>query len=199
MKRREFVGLAGAAVGAGLIAARPVAAAARVPTPSQAEGPFYPVEPIPLRSDLVRRVPDRIADGTLLELSGQVLDLDGRPLAGARVEIWQCDNTGHYRHPRDSAPERLDPGFDGYGAQLTDRQGAYRFLTIMPVPYTGRPPHIHAKVHHPGGVLITQIYLKGQEAERGFLSLLMGGDRSRLVIDPQPAGKGRAARFSFVV
>ena len=37
-------------------------------------------------------------------------------------------------------------GFQGFGHDVTDAEGAYSFRTIKPVPYSGRTPHIHVKV-----------------------------------------------------
>ena len=54
-----------------------------------------------------------------------------------------------YLLPKDSAPGRRDPDFQGYGQARTDAAGAYKFRTIRPVPYESRPPHIHFQVTHP--------------------------------------------------
>ena len=125
--------------------------------PADSQGPFYPVAPIPLRSDLVL---DHQALGkeTVL-LHGQVLSRQGKAIVGAKVEIWQCDIFGRYDHPAQSQHAQFDPRFAGFGAQLTDDAGAYRFTTLKPVPYSGRPPHIHAKIwHDEKELLTTQLY-----------------------------------------
>jgi protocatechuate 3,4-dioxygenase beta subunit len=99
------------------------------------------------------------AGGEIVRLRGRVLDRQGSPVAGARVEIWQCDVNGRYLHRRDRGGER-DPAFQGFGAHLTGADGVYRFRTIKPVPYTGRTPHIHVKVRVDGRErLTTQFYL----------------------------------------
>ena len=47
--------------------------------------------------------------------------------------------------------------------------GHFRFLTIVPVPYSGRPPHIHVKVKDDGEErLTTQLYLQGQRGHSGL-------------------------------
>ncbi len=71
------------------------ALAALAPTPGAGEGPFYPVRmPTDDDADLVRvDGAVREAGGNILHLAGRVLDADARPIAGARVEIWQCDAT----------------------------------------------------------------------------------------------------------
>ena len=143
----------------------PLAAAQRALTPSQMLGPFYPVTP-PLHQDSdLTQVEGRSARaaGQIADLSGRVLDPDGRPLAGLRVEIWQCDANGRYRHPRDRANVEEDANFQGFGHTVTDAEGRYRFRTIRPVPYPGRTPHIHAAVFQEGArPFVTQIYVAGE-------------------------------------
>src|SRR5690606_29010493 len=59
------------------------------PTPSQTEGPFYPLElPADSDADLLRNGAARYAQGRPCWLQGTVLDLEGRALQGAVVEIW---------------------------------------------------------------------------------------------------------------
>ncbi|MDH3713687.1 MAG: protocatechuate 3,4-dioxygenase [Gammaproteobacteria bacterium] len=172
--------------------------AALQPTPSQGEGPFYPVQPIPLDNDLVHHAGGTAA-GEHLELSGIVRDTAGKPLADALIEIWQCDAAGYYRHPRASS-DRVDRHFAGFGAMRTSATGAYHFSTLMPVPYTGRPPHIHVKIHGANREYLTsQIYLQGKTKEGGVFGLF-SGDRGNLTIDPvSSSGNVKQARFDFVI
>ena len=90
LTRRHLVLSATAVAGLHVL---PVGAASLVPTPPQTTGPFYPLElPLDSDNDLVQIAgrPERAA-GTILHLGGRVLDPDGRPVRGARLEIWQCD------------------------------------------------------------------------------------------------------------
>ncbi|NLF54043.1 MAG: intradiol ring-cleavage dioxygenase [Thauera phenolivorans] len=159
LRRRVVLG------GSALILSSPLAAALRALTPSQTVGPFYPVTP-PLHRDNDLTLVDGSkvrAAGQISDLTGRVLDIDGRPLAGLRVEIWQCDANGRYRHPRDRSGLEEDPNFQGFGHTITDADGRYRFRTIRPVPYPGRTPHIHAAVFQEGGRrFVTQIYVAGE-------------------------------------
>lgn len=164
--------------------------AALQPTPRQTEGPFYPVE-LPLDSDNdLLRVGDAsaLAEGTPLHLFGQVLAPDGSPVAGARVEIWQCDAAGVYRHPR--APQGgLYANFQGFGQTLTDEVGRYRFRTIRPAAYPGRTPHIHVKVIAPDGeTLTTQMYVAGEPLnERDGLYRRLGEAAALVTVALEPA------------
>lgn len=154
----------------------------RIATPQQTPGPFYP-DRLPLDSDndLVR-VAGRTGEaaGEILGLEGQVLAVDGRPVRGARIEIWQVDGHGRYLAERERGP---DPDFQGYGATASDGEGRYRFRTLKPVPYTGRTPHIHVRVHHPDGrVLTTQMYLSGEPGNaRDFLYRRLGAEEQAAV------------------
>lgn len=163
--RRQVLARSGAAalVGAPALAwmARPRAAGAR-PTPRQAEGPFYPVEmPADSDADLLRNGARVYRRGVEAWLEGRVTDTAGMPVAGALVEIWQCDHNGHYHHPGDGG--RADPAFQGFGRSPVQADGAYRFHVLRPVRYSGRTPHIHVKVRlGERELLTTQLYVEGE-------------------------------------
>ncbi len=173
--------------------------AALLATPAQTRGPFYP-QTLPLDSDndLVRvQGRSAYAKGEITDLSGRVLDPGGRAVAGARVEIWQCDAFGRYHHPWDRRNVPLDENFQGYGRFTTSAEGAYRFRTIKPVPYPGRAPHIHFAVTAPGAdPFITQMYVAGApENERDFLLNRVGDPqaKARLIVAFTPAADDSAA------
>lgn len=154
----------------GIAAAAPVLAGE--PTPTQIEGPFYPVHDADdLDLDLTRiNGRSGAARGETILVNGRVLDPDGRPLANATVDVWQANHFGRYDHPEDRNPAPLDPNFQGWGIVRTDAEGRYRFRTIMPGAYAiqagadapVRCRHIHFKVSHDGHVpLTTQMYFDG--------------------------------------
>lgn len=133
-------------------------------TPSDAEGPFYPVNiPSDSDNDLLRVVGmNEVSPGQPAYVHGTIVDRRGTPVDGARVEIWQCDEGGVYHHPGDGG--QPDRRFQGFGAMVTDRAGAYHFRTLRPVPYAGRTPHIHFRVSMPGfDRLTTQLYVAEEE------------------------------------
>ena len=101
--------------------------------------------------------------GTPALVRGRVLDQDGRPIAGAELDIWQNGDNGLYAVQDHEAPE----------AHLRGRfysrdDGSYAFVGVRPVPYTiphdgpvgamleatrrhpWRPAHIHMIVTAPG-------------------------------------------------
>ena len=192
----------------GLAAANGAGARLLVATPQQTPGPFYPAKlPLDADNDLVR-VTGRAsrAMGEVIHVFGRVLDPDGRPVQGARVEIWQCDASGRYHHPRDRGG-RADPNFQGFGAMEPAADGAFRFRTIKPVPYPGRAPHIHFAVRAPGMPrFTTQMYVKGHplNARDGILNSVRDPKaRASLVVDLQPAPEleegSLAAKFDIVL
>jgi len=158
-RRRHLILAAG-----GLLAAASSPAISALLTPRQPAGPFYPDEP-PLDddNDLIHVAgEDTVALGKATNLQGRLLDNNGRPVRDTRIEIWQCDANGRYRHSRDPGRQPVDPGFQGFGHTLTDAEGRYRFLTIRPVPYPGRTPHIHVAVFPTGErPFVTQLYVAG--------------------------------------
>jgi len=153
-----------AGVGASLLPFRSGQAAGLIATPQQTEGPFYPTSfPVDMDNDLVQvRGQQAQAMGTVLHLEGRLLDLNGKPVDGALVEIWQCDAQGLYDHPRQPGRERRDSAFQGYGCMLVKADGHYSFRTLKPVAYAGRSPHIHFKVATATGRSLTsQFYIAG--------------------------------------
>ncbi len=142
-------------------------------TPRTIEGPLY-VAGAPL-SKYEARLDDGLDPGVPLFMQGQVRDTDGKPLAGAIVDVWQANTGGTYSY------------FDGTQSEFnlrrrieTDAQGNYRFRSIVPSGYgcppTGptqqlldqlgrhgqRPAHIHFFISAPGHRhLTTQINLSG--------------------------------------
>ncbi|HEX2555664.1 MAG TPA: protocatechuate 3,4-dioxygenase [Microvirga sp.] len=191
--RRRFV-VTGVAAATGLVLpGRLGAQTARVPTPRQTLGPYYPDRfPADMDADLVRlRGSEAQAVGTVTHVAGRVLGLDGQPVAGARVEIWQCDANGRYIHSRDGGPRPRDAAFQGYGRVVSGSDGAYGFRTIRPVAYPGRTPHIHFAVTAPGReTLVTQMYVAGEplnERDGLYASLRDPRQRAAVTVRLEPA------------
>jgi protocatechuate 3,4-dioxygenase beta subunit len=111
-----------------------------------------------------------------------------RAVGGAAVELWQCDVHGRYHHAGDDGVPR-DDNFQGYGVATTDAEGRYAFTTIRPVPYGGRPPHLHIRVRADGTTaLTTQIYIAGDAlAGDSILSGASGDTIRRLTMALAPA------------
>jgi protocatechuate 3,4-dioxygenase beta subunit len=114
-------------------------------TPERTEGPFYPDRlPLDVDNDLI--------------IINDSITSTGSPVKDVTVEIWQCDANEVYLNTRDSnqKKDQQDKNFQGFGRFTTASTGEYRFRTIKPVPYPGRPaPHIHFKVKKGDRELLT--------------------------------------------
>ena len=134
-------------------------------TESTVQGPFY-VPGSPQRA-YGERI-DEMPAGEPLWVHGSVRSLDGRPLPGAELDIWQNGDNELYAVQDPEAPE------DHLRGRFSARDdGTYGFVTVRPSPYpipydgpvghmlsaTGRhpwrPAHIHVIVRAPGHKSLT--------------------------------------------
>jgi catechol 1,2-dioxygenase len=175
------------------------------------EGPYYaPGSPrLPAEATLPMRADEA---GTPLLFQGQVRSVDGTPLSGAEVEIWQADDDGFYSQFAPNLPE-----WNLRGTVVADDQGTFKIHTIEPAPYqiptdgscgkliaaagwhAWRPAHLHLKVSAPGHQLITtQLYFKGGEHVGDDIASAV---KPELILDPGPAsdGNGHEVTYDFVL
>jgi protocatechuate 3,4-dioxygenase beta subunit len=101
---------------------------------------------------------------------GQVRGMpDCAPLGGALVEVWQADERGDYTQVGAARPD--DPACLLRASIVADGEGRYRFATVAPGEYPGRPRHIHYRVSRKGyATLVTQLYFA---RERGVADPLV--------------------------
>lgn len=144
-------------------------------TPRTIEGPLY-VAGAPL-SKAYSRLDDGQDSGTVLFMQGQVLNTDGKPLAGAIVDVWHANTGGTYSYFDTSQSE-----FNLRRRIETDADGHYQFRSIVPSGYGcppdgptqqlldklgrhgQRPAHVHFFISAPGHRhLTTQINLAGEK------------------------------------
>src|SRR5262249_54010074 len=140
-------------------------------TPSAVLGPFY-VDTTPdalLGADISAG-----AHGTPLWTDVQVTDVDGTPVTGATVDVWQSNEDGFYDVQLPDSGPALRARF------VSDADGAVRFWSILPSEYpipddgpvgqllaaTGRhpyrAPHLHFLITAAGyRPLITQLFVAG--------------------------------------
>jgi hydroxyquinol 1,2-dioxygenase len=123
-------------------------------TESTVQGPFY-VPGSPLR-EYGANIAEESDAGVPALVRGRVLDLQGRPIAGAEVDVWQNGDDQLYAVQRHDAPEE-----HLRGRFITREDGGYAFLAVRPTPYpipydgpvgrmlelTGRHPWRPAHVH----------------------------------------------------
>jgi catechol 1,2-dioxygenase len=177
-------------------------------TKGSIEGPYYLPGQVKLSATCT--LPQRDDEqGTPLQFSGQVRDLEGNPLPGAEVDIWQADADGYYSG---FAPHLPDGNLRGVVA--TDDEGRFAISTVQPAPYqiptdgpTGklieaagwhpwRPAHLHIMVRADGHrTITTQLYFAGGE---WLDSDAAEATKPELVIDPQDDGAGtHRATYDF--
>lgn len=173
-------------------------------TPQLTEGPFYPFNSSNSLPALTERDADltklkngkAAAAGKTLLLSGILRDLEGKPLAGATVEIWQTDDGGVYYHSGNRASDR-DQSFQFFGECVTDAEGKYAFRTVLPGLYTGRIRHIHFKVKRGGAeVLTSQFIFEDQRSEfgrDGVTARLKGDALETIVLAPKSGADANGA------
>lgn len=163
-------------------------------------GPFHlPDAPVLQAPFELPRRPDEPGNPTLV--SGRVTDLDGRPLAGANLDIWQADADGRYAGFMPGPP-------DGNlrGQVRAGDDGAYEFRTMIPGPYTipldgptgkmtaaagwspWRPAHVHLIVSADGyEPLVTQLFIDSSDHLHNDVASAV---KDSLIVHPEPSGDG---------
>ena len=130
-------------------------------TQSTVLGPFH-VPDAPLRAMGESITLD--ARGEACRYSGRVLDLQGRPIAGAMLDVWSDNAEGFY----DVQQPGVQPQWNNRGRFVTGADGTYAYVGIKPVSYPipddgpvgqmlehlgrhpYRPAHMHCIVTAPG-------------------------------------------------
>ena len=193
--------------------------------PAQTEGPYF-VDAKLNRSDIRSDPSTKTAvEGVPLALTLKVFQLSGAaacaPLAGAIVDLWQCDALGEYS---DIADRKI--GFDTRGErflrgfQTTDADGLVRFTTIYPGWYPGRTVHVHFKVRtEPGAArareFTSQLYFddaltdkvhaaapystKGQRRTRNANDGIYRNGGAQLMVKIMPDGTGYQGAFELAL
>jgi protocatechuate 3,4-dioxygenase beta subunit len=137
-----------------------------VPTAEMTLGPFFPREFAAGANDLAAG-----AQGEPIEITGRVVQADGRGLDNLVLEIWQADSRGRF----DSAD------FLGWGRAATDAHGVYRFRTIKPGAFDDRAPHINFLLLYSGLMRQLQTVMFFSAAADPVLDAVPADVRHRLV------------------
>ncbi|MCJ8507117.1 intradiol ring-cleavage dioxygenase [Rhizobium lemnae] len=133
--------------------------------------------------------------GEICLYTGRVLDLHGKPLENAVVDVWSDNEDGFY----DVQQPDLQPAFNNRGRFRTGPDGTYAFRGIKPVSYPipddgpvgrmlaalgrhpWRPAHMHFMVTAAGHCrLITHIFVAG---DRYLASDAVFGVKESLIVD----------------
>ncbi|RSM37497.1 catechol 1,2-dioxygenase [Amycolatopsis balhimycina DSM 5908] len=217
-KREEFI-LASDVLGLSMLVVQMNHAFDAKATPATVLGPFH-IEGSP-EKDFGGDMSDGLP-GTPLYVTGSVRGLDGAPVAGAILDVWQADEDGAYESQiADIDEARLRAKY------ATRPDGSYCLRTIAPkgysIPMDGpvgeliggtdishfRPAHVHFLVNAAGyEPLITHLF---QEGAQYLDSDVVFGTKQELVVafeprDPGPTPDGGQsaepwleARYDFVL
>ena len=105
---------------------------------------------ITLNNNLLDYKKNKSPIGQKIIVYGTVFNTKGMPLPEIFIEIWQANASGKYRDKNDKHNAPLDPNFFGGGSTITNKDGYYKFYTIIPGAYPWknhknewRPKHIH--------------------------------------------------------
>jgi hydroxyquinol 1,2-dioxygenase len=195
-KREEFI-LASDVLGLSMLVVQMNHRLDEGATPATVLGPFHiPGSPqLDFGGDMSDGVP-----GTPLYIHGTVRDLDGNPVPGAVLDVWQADPEGAYEAQLDVDEARLR-------ALYTAREdGGYCVRTVAPKGYTipldgpvgdligrtaiseYRPAHVHFLLDAPGyRRLITHLFQEGAD----YLdSDVVFGTKEQLVVAFEPREPG---------
>ena len=178
-------------------------------TPDQILGPYFPTGHVPApQVDLtsVKGVGGR-AQGEIIEVTGRVLNLNGEPVRGIPITVWQANSFGRYAHDNDPNPAPLDSNFGGCVGIRSDDDGGYRIKTVKPGAYPAgpdwiRPHHIHFEVHGRFERLITQMYFPDEPLNASDRALNAALRPDLLIAKPVPSKDGsryRVLNFDIIL
>lgn len=190
-KRRDFLVSAAAAI-AGVTVPKPSFGQQTSPhTRFLTLGPFYPqVKPLDQDADMtVIKGGNGRAEGQIIHVAGLVINVDGKPLPGTEIDVWQADTNGRYFHASDPNPAKRDDSFQGFCRLRTDPEGRYRFKSVMPAPYPAvfvpglRTPHIHFEIRGKTDRVVTQMFFPGEKLnEQDSILRTIGDDAGKATV-----------------
>jgi len=178
------------------------------PTQANNLGPFYRAgAPRMKNGDSLLRSP---TPGAALTFKGWVKDRNGKPVAGAEVDVWHSSTVGLYENQDPSQAE-----MNLRGLFVTDGDGSFGFTSVKPAGYpvptdgpTGallaaqkrhnmRPAHLHFLIHKPGfKTIASQVYDPSDphlETDSQF------GVTKALIGDYRRDGERYSLEFTFVI
>ncbi len=166
------------------------------PTPWHTVGPYFGITVNGANS--IGSIAPPNAKGERVKLVCAVFDRDGKRVPDTLIEIWQANAEGKYNHPADTQAKPIDPGFVGFGRQITNENGECKFETIKPGRVPGprgtlQAPHLEVGVFTRGVMkhLVTRIYFSGDAGDEECPVLGLVPKTRRATLTAQ-AGCGRA-------
>lgn len=204
-KRHEFI-LMSDTLGVSMLVDAINYQATKGATQSTVLGPFHRegAPEYPLGTNVAKNA----SDGEPCHVSGTVKDLKGKPIAGAKLDIWEGGADGLYDAQKGDE-------INLRGVFRTDRDGKFHFTcvtpTFYPVPNDGpvgemlvatgrhpmRPPHLHFVISAPGcKTLVTHLFRKGGK----YLdSDAVFGVKPELIVDFKKGNGSSRVHYDFVL
>lgn len=139
-------------------------------TPSKHTIDNYEPEQFPKSNNLLyAHGREQNIEGKKIVLRGILVDTHCIPIPDAKIQIWQTDNNGifPYKFLRTTAAayktkKPYTSSFLGAGTAITDNEGKFLFITILPESKTH--PYINIRVSHSlTGIFQTRYALKNNE------------------------------------
>lgn len=145
--------------------------------------------------------------GEMCLVLANVRDTQGKPIEGARIDVWEADGHGQYDNQYE---HREKP--DMRGRLTTNEKGEFYFKCVKPVPYAVptdgpvgdllrqlhrnayRPAHIHFRICVPDGEydeLVTALYIAGDPYLQSDAVL---GVKESLIVDVGKVEDGSLAK-----
>ena len=153
-------------------------------------------------------------NGESCEFVGKVLDTDGQPVEGAKIDVWSDNEDGFY----DVQQPDVQPLYNNRGVFRTGPDGLYHFKGLKPVSYPipddgpvgqmlgalgrhpNRPAHMHFIVSADGyETVVTHTFVDG---DRYLTSDAVFGVKESLIAQFEPVEDGDTqfrSEFNFVL
>ena len=203
-QRQEFI-LLSDTIGVSMLVEMINHVAAEGSTEPTVFGPFH-VDGAPRRAMGDSIIVDSMEDDREVTFAGRVLGLDGNPIEGATLDVWETASNGYY-----DVQDGSQTPMNIRGIFTTGSDGAYEIKGIRPVPYqipgdgpagdllfengrhNWRPGHMHFVVGAPGHkIVITHLF----DAASDYLdSDAVFGVRDSLIVDM----RGDCCNYDFVL
>jgi len=173
-------------------------------TESTVLGPFYTDDAEDVANGESIASPGK---GEICLVLATVKDTEGKPIEGARIDVWETDSNGLYDN---QYKDRERP--DMRGRLTTDKNGEFHFKCVKPVSYAVpidgpvgklleklhrhayRPAHIHFRIWVPAGIydeLVTALYVHGDPYET---SDAVFGVKKSLIVDVEKVDDASIAK-----
>lgn len=176
-------------------------------TPQQTIGPYHSLGLI--YGDHEGRDNDLTSGGGKGEeivIQGCLYAGNGKPVFNVMVEVWQPNSEGIFNHPLYQNDPGFDPNFVGFGRDVTDENGGFKFKTFKPGvavneehPELSLSPNIIVMIHASGldHPLFTRIYFEDEDNDDFIINQISEGQRESAVAKVVSDNDGEPKVYEF--